>query len=67
MKNFVNWMCLFSIMVLVLQVMVHINKEAILELNKKNKKVRRSKNVNIGIGNTTVEEKYNYYQRKIAK
>lgn len=67
MKNFVNWMCLFSIMVLVLQVMVHINKEAILELNKKNKKVRRSKDVNIDIGNTTVEEKYNYYQRKIAK
>lgn len=67
MKNFVNWMCLFSIMVLVLQVMVHINKEAILELNKKNKKVRRSKDVNVGIGNTDIEEKYNYYQRKIAK
>lgn len=67
MKNFVNWMCLFSIMVLILQVMVHINKEVILELNKKNKKNKRSKRVNVSVENTSVEEKCNYYQRKIAK
>ena len=67
MKNFIDWMCLFSIMVLILQVMVHINKELILELNRKNRKNRKNKKVSVSIGNSCIKGKYNYYEEKIAK
>ena len=30
MKNLINWMCLISIMILVLEVMIYINSEVIM-------------------------------------
>ena len=67
MKNLINWMCLLSVMGLVVQVMIHINSEIIREFNsikskKSNIKVKRKT-----IENTGVERNREYYQEKIAK
>ena len=40
MKNLINWMCLISIMILVLQVMIYINSEVINDYNKIYRKPR---------------------------
>ena len=67
MKNLINWMCLLSVMGLVVQVMIHINSEIIREFNsikskKSNIKVKRKT-----VENTGVERNREYYQEKIAK
>jgi hypothetical protein len=65
MKNLINWMCLISIMILVLQVMMHINSEVINDIKKINRKrISRSSR---SIGKTGLEHESNYYQEKIAK
>lgn len=67
MKNLINWMCLISIMVLVLQVMIHINSEVINDVNKINRKRKQVTRNAESIGKTGVEYGVNYYQEKIAK
>jgi hypothetical protein len=67
MKNLINWMCLISIMVLVLQVMIHINSEVINDVNKINRKRRRVTRNAESIEKTGFEYGVNCYQEKIAK
>ncbi|OSB08840.1 hypothetical protein [Paraclostridium bifermentans] len=67
MKNLINWMCLLSVMGLVVQVMIHISSEIIRDFNsiktkKTNIKARRK-----SVANTRVERRGGYYQEKIAK
>ena len=67
MKNLINWMCLFSIMGLVLQVMFYINSEVVKEFNKiKHKKINKVK-TDRSVGNTKIKRNNDYYQQKIAK
>ncbi|GAA0701756.1 hypothetical protein GCM10008904_07850 [Paraclostridium ghonii] len=67
MKNLINWMCLISVMGLVLQVMVHINSEIIKDFNKANAKKSNINRRGKSIGNTRVRRNGEYYQEKIAK
>lgn len=67
MKNLINWMCLISVMGLVLQVMVHINSEIIKDFNKVNAKKSNINKRGESIGNTRVRRNGEYYQEKIAK
>lgn len=67
MKNLINWMCLISVMGLVLQVMVHINSEIIKDFNKVNAKKSNINRRGKSIGNTRVRRNREYYQEKIAK
>ena len=52
MKNLINWMCLISIMILVLQVMIYMNSEVISDYNKINRKRKLVKKKSVSIGNT---------------
>ena len=38
MKNLINWMCLLSVMGLVVQVMIHISSEIIRDFNRSKSK-----------------------------
>ncbi|MEG1409233.1 MAG: hypothetical protein RSD36_05265 [Terrisporobacter sp.] len=67
MKNLINWMCLISIMTLVLQVMIHISSEVISDLNKTNKKRKRTVRTSKYVGKTRVSGEIDYYTEKIAK
>lgn len=67
MKNLINWMCLLSIMGLVLQVMVHINSEIIKEFNSIKSKKTNMKAKRKSVANTRVNRSREYYQEKIAK
>ena len=67
MKNLINWMCLISIMILVLQVMIYINSEVINDYNKIYRKRKLVKKKNVSIGNPRFVECENYYTQKIAK
>lgn len=67
MKNLINWMCLISIMILVLQVMIYMNSEVISDYNKINRKRKLVKKKSVSIGNTRFAEYENYYTQKIAK
>ncbi|WP_250675597.1 hypothetical protein LZ906_015175 [Paraclostridium ghonii] len=67
MKNLINWMCLISVMGLVLQVMVHINSEIIKDFNKLNAKKSNINRRDKCIGNTRVRRNRECYQEKIAK
>ena len=67
MKNLINWMCLISIMILVLQVMIYMNSEVISDYNKINRKRKLVKKKNVSIGNTRFAEYEDYYAQKIAK
>ena len=67
MKNLINWMCLISIMILVLQVMIYMNSEVINDYNKIYRKRKVVKKKNVSIGNTRFTEYESYYTQKIAK
>lgn len=67
MKNLINWMCLISIMILVLQVMIHISSEVISDLNKSNKKRKRTVRTSKYVGKTRVSSEVDCYAEKIAK
>ena len=67
MKNLINWMCLISVMILVLQVMIYMNSEVIRDYNKINKKRTLAKKKNVSIENARFAEYENYYTQKIAK
>ncbi|MGL5642033.1 MAG: hypothetical protein ACRDDM_07170 [Paraclostridium sp.] len=67
MKNLINWMCLISIMTLVLQVMTHISSEVISDLNKSNKKRKKTVRTSKYVGKTRVSNEADYYAEKIAK
>ena len=67
MKNLINWMCLISIMILVLQVMIYMNSEVISDYNKINRKRKLVKKKNVSIENTRFAEYENYYTQKSAK
>ena len=67
MKNLINWMCLISVMILVLQVMIYMNSEVISDYNKINKKRKLAKKKNVSIENARFAEYENYYTQKIAK
>ncbi|KKY01651.1 MULTISPECIES: hypothetical protein [Paraclostridium] len=67
MKNLINWMCLLSVMGLVLQVMIHINSEIIREFNSAKSKKTNMKAKRKSIANTRVKRTGEYYQEKIAK
>ena len=67
MKNLINWMCLISIMILVLQVMIYMNSEVISDYNKINRKRKLVKKKNVSIENTRFAEYENYYTQKNAK
>ena len=64
MKNLINWMCLISIMILVLQVMIYMNSEVISDYNKINRKRKLVKKKNVSIENTRFAEYENYYTQK---
>ncbi|MEG0181708.1 MAG: hypothetical protein ACRCYC_15500 [Paraclostridium sp.] len=67
MKNLINWMCLISIMGLVLQVMAHISSEVISDINKKDKKRKRIIRTDKRVEKPRVSNDINYYTEKIAK
>jgi len=67
MKNLINWMCLISVMGLVLQVMIHINSEIIKDFKNINSKKSNINRKGKSIANTRVERSSDYYQEKIAK
>ena len=67
MKNLINWMCLISIMILVLQVMIYMNSEVINDYNKIYRKRKVVKKKNVSIGNARFTECESYYTQKIAK
>ena len=67
MKNLINWMCLISIMVLILQVMIHINLDVFKYTIKKNRKRKVVKSRSITVEKTGFDA-YGYcYEEKIAK
>ena len=67
MKNLINWMCLISIMVLILQVMIHINLDVFKYTIKKNRKRKVVKGRSVTVGKTGFDA-YGYcYEEKIAK
>ncbi|CEO12170.1 Uncharacterised protein [[Clostridium] sordellii] len=67
MKNLINWMCLISIMVLILQVMIHINLDVFKYTIKKNRKRKVVKSRSVTVGKTRFDA-YGYcYEEKIAK
>ena len=57
MRNLVNWMCLISVIFLILQVMMHISSEAIADVNNSIYKEKRRKNKSEHIGNRGIEKK----------
>ena len=67
MKNLINWMCLISIMVLILQVMIHINLDVFKYTIKKNRKRKVVKRRNVTVGKTGIEACGYCYEEKIAK
>lgn len=67
MKNLINWMCLISVMGLVLQVMIHINSETIKDFKNINAKKSNINRKRKSIANTRVRRSSDYYQEKIAK
>lgn len=67
MKNLINWMCLISVMGLVLQVMIHINSEIIKDFKNINAKKTNINKKRKNIANTRVRRSSDYYQEKIAK
>ena len=67
MKNLINWMCLISIMVLILQVMIHINLDVFKYTIKKNRKRKVVKSRSVIVEKTGFDA-YGYcYEEKIAK
>ncbi|CEO36047.1 hypothetical protein [Paraclostridium sordellii] len=67
MKNLINWMCLISIMVLILQVMIHINLDVFKYTIKKNRKRKVVKSRSVTVGKTEFDAYRYCYEEKIAK
>ncbi|MEN2258691.1 hypothetical protein AAIB48_13740 [Paraclostridium benzoelyticum] len=65
MKNLINWMCLLSVMGLVLQVMIHINSEIIREFNSAKSKKTNMKAKRKSIANTRVKRTGNIIKKKL--
>lgn len=67
MKNLINWMCLLSVMGLVVQVMIHISSEIIRDFNSLKSKKINANTKGKRVENTRVKRNREYYQEKIAK
>ena len=57
MRNLVNWMCLISVIFLILQVMMHISSEAIADVNNSIYNEKKRKNKTEHVGNREVKKK----------
>ena len=57
MKNLVNWMCLLSIMFLIIQVMVYISGEVISDINSLESSNKKRNNKSRSVGNTEIKKK----------